>query len=549
MLTLNSLVAASGAIVGVLQIINKDKGPFTERDEVALRKLGTLAAAAIHRCQEYSDLTTKLSSEKVKEIKLEAELRKEKTLTKMAKTIAADLQMQTLFDEACDSACDFMQADRATLFLIDRAKDEVWSQVAHGHGAEIRCKIGVGIAGHVAETGEMVNIHDAYKDKRFNPEVDRKSGYRTKSILSASVLEASGEIIGVLQLINKDGGEFTEEDEETMVRLCDTLAAAVQRCQEHSSLQLALDQEQLKERALEDELERERMLQRMAQSIANDMKMQNLFDEVCESARKLMKADRATLFLIDHKSNEIWSQVAHGSSEIRVPLGIGIAGHVARTGELVNIKDAYKDSRFNSDVDRRSGYKTRTILCCAVLDDSREIVGVLQVINKEEGVFTDVDERLLASLNETVASGVRRCHEYSGLKSEYETALRSQEVKSQEYMTSAQKEYTEKEQEYNRRLQQGELRARELQEKLEEEKAKERVLLEKEKKLEGMLEASKIESEVATIESLKELADLSGELAKKSSKKGREELNELFEQVRVSEQEALLPTPPSFLTS
>lgn len=173
----------------------------------------------------------------------------------MAKTIAADLQMQTLFDEACDAACEFMQADRATLFLIDRAKDEIWSQVAHGHGAEIRCKIGVGIAGHVAQSGEMVNIKDAYRDKRFNPEVDRKSGYCTETILCASVLEASGEIIGVLQLINKEGGDFTEEDEDTMDRLCDTLAAAIHRCQEHSSLQNAYNEEQMKEKALEDELE------------------------------------------------------------------------------------------------------------------------------------------------------------------------------------------------------------------------------------------------------------------------------------------------------
>ena len=79
----------------------------------------------------------------------------------------------------------------------------------------------------------------------------------------------------------------------------------------------------------------------------------------------MLEADRSTLFLVDEAKQELWSRVAKGKdlSEIRIPLSAGIAGHVARTGETVNIADAYRDPRFNIDVDHRTGYHTRTILC------------------------------------------------------------------------------------------------------------------------------------------------------------------------------------------
>ncbi len=76
-------------------------------------------------------------------------------------------------------------------------------------------------------------------------------------------------------------------------------------------------------------------------------------------ARNLLDADRCTLFLLDAERGELWSKVAEGSKEIRVPVTKGIAGHVVTTGELLNIKDAYQDSRFNPEIDKRTGYRTK----------------------------------------------------------------------------------------------------------------------------------------------------------------------------------------------
>jgi adenylate cyclase len=136
------------------------------------------------------------------------------------------------------------------------------------------------------------------------------------------------------------------------------------------------------------------------------------------------------LFLIDSKTGELWSKVAQGSEvkEIRVPRGKGIAGHVALSGDTVNIPDAYADPRFNPDVDRRTGYRTRTILCMPVRNETREIVGVMQVLNKRVGAFNREDEQLLDALGSqaTIAlENARMFEEVMNMKNYNESMLRT----------------------------------------------------------------------------------------------------------------------------
>jgi len=106
-----------------------------------------------------------------------------------------------------------LNADRCTIFLLDKKKNELWSKVAHGE-REIRFPGHLGIAGYVATTGEILNIPDAYADQRFNREIDKKTGYHTKNMLTFPMRNKLGEIIGVFQVLNKLDGPFTKEDEQ-----------------------------------------------------------------------------------------------------------------------------------------------------------------------------------------------------------------------------------------------------------------------------------------------------------------------------------------------
>ena len=124
-----------------------------------------------------------------------------------------------------------------------------------------------------------------------------------------------------------------------------------------------------------------------------------------EEATRMLNADRATLFLSDEKTNELFSRVAMGEGigEIRLPNTAGIAGSVFTSGKTMNIPYAYADLRFNPSFDKQTGYFTRSILCVPVTNKNGKVIGCTQVLNKKGGKFTDEDESRLKAFTQQVA--------------------------------------------------------------------------------------------------------------------------------------------------
>lgn len=153
------------------------------------------------------------------------------SILEVVKAMAAERDLDALLRLIVEETARVAGADRCTLFLIDRERGALYSKIAQGmvEGEAINIPLGVGIAGHVAQTGETVNLADAYEDPRFSPAVDQATGYRTLSLLCVPVRQPKGEIIGVLQVLNKhEGGTFDEEDEELLLALAGQGAAAIQ---------------------------------------------------------------------------------------------------------------------------------------------------------------------------------------------------------------------------------------------------------------------------------------------------------------------------------
>lgn len=142
-------------------------------------------------------------------------------------------------------------------------------------------------------------------------------------------------------------------------------------------------------------------LVKISRSITAITDIDALLRVIAEETKNAIQADRCTVFLWDKDTDELWSKVALGldsSQEIRFPADKGLAGYVVKTGESLNIVDAYNDSRFNPEVDTKTGYRTKTILCMPIMNNNREIIGAFQVINKIDGVFTKNDEDLLVAI-------------------------------------------------------------------------------------------------------------------------------------------------------
>jgi sigma-B regulation protein RsbU (phosphoserine phosphatase) len=157
----------------------------------------------------------------------------------------------------------------------------------------------------------------------------------------------------------------------------------------------------------------ERLLE--ATKVVNStLDLDKLLRVILETALRIVDGDRGTVYLVDEGRNELWSKVLQGSErvKIRLAMGKGIAGYVGATGDTLNIPDAYLDPRFNPAVDRKTGYKTKTILCMPMKDKDEKIIGVFQLLNKRHGLFTGEDEHFIAALSVHAAIAIENARLY-----------------------------------------------------------------------------------------------------------------------------------------
>ncbi|TMA58201.1 MAG: GAF domain-containing protein [Deltaproteobacteria bacterium] len=167
-------------------------------------------------------------------IDIEHELRNLNALLEVSKALSSEIQLDNLLQVIVQKTTEVMDADLSSLFLYDAGRNELWSKIAQklGQLQEIRLPVGVGIAGDVAKTRQGANIVDAYADPRFNPDFDRQTGYRTRSILCLPMLSSKGKLVGVIQVLNKkSGGVFDERDESLLAALAAHAAVALERAQ------------------------------------------------------------------------------------------------------------------------------------------------------------------------------------------------------------------------------------------------------------------------------------------------------------------------------
>lgn len=313
----------------------------------------------------------------------------------VARRFANELSLDVLLPQVIEVVTRALRAEVATLFLYDAGGDALYSRVVQGGRVdEIRIPADSGIVGAVFRSGTALIIPDAYADARFNPEVDHRTGFRTRDVICVPVRNRAGDVIGATQAINKLEGGFRDAD----IRLLETITTHAATALEHA---LLFEQ---RERARREDA---RMTEIMG-AVTGDLNLESVLANIMRGATELLDAERSTLFLFDDRTDELWSLLAEGAGtrEIRFPASTGIAGAVMRSGEALNIPDAYTDARFNPEVDRRSGFQTRSILSVPIVNAHREIIGVTQVLNKRGGPFTDHDERRLRAFTAQAATAL-----------------------------------------------------------------------------------------------------------------------------------------------
>src|SRR5436190_10568382 len=159
--------------------------------------------------------------------------RKLEVLLHLSKVLGQEIHLDRMLAIMVSEVTQAMSAERTSLFLHDASTRELFTKVAEGlKEAEIRVPLGKGIAGATAVTRQSINIRDAYTDPRFDSTADRHSGFHTRSILSTPILSNKGELLGVVQVLNKINGEsFSDEDEDFLKAICAHLALTLERAE------------------------------------------------------------------------------------------------------------------------------------------------------------------------------------------------------------------------------------------------------------------------------------------------------------------------------
>lgn len=161
--------------------------------------------------------------------------------------------------------------------------------------------------------------------------------------------------------------------------------------------------------------------------ISKETNLIKLLELIASQVEKILSAQRCSIFILDEKNNELWSRITTGinNAEIRVPMGRGIAGWVAETGQSLNIADAYKSDKFNPEIDKITRFRTTSVLAVPLKNISGKTIGVFEVINKINGSFNSEDEGILKLISSLAAGAIENAQLYENLyQSQLETIYR-----------------------------------------------------------------------------------------------------------------------------
>ena len=146
----------------------------------------------------------------------------------------------------------------------------------------------------------------------------------------------------------------------------------------------------------------------VARNLASTFDVTTILSEVTDAARFILLADRVSFFMYDHEEKELVLQAATRSPSVRIPADQGIVGECAQTRRIINVPEPYADSRFNQEIDRRSGYRTESLLTLPLVGFGNSLVGVMQLLNKRDGPFDKDDEKVAGWLAAQCAVALQR---------------------------------------------------------------------------------------------------------------------------------------------
>jgi K+-sensing histidine kinase KdpD len=325
-----------------------------------------------------------------------------RALVEIGLALSSTLDLDALLALVVDRAAQLVGADGATLFLVDRATGELWSKVLRGAQLrEIRLPPGRGIAGWAARAGRPAVVTDAYEDERFDPGIDKRSGYRTRSIVCAPLLGRNGEVSGVLEVVHRRAAAFGAEEQRLVAAVASQAAVAVENARlfgEAAERNAELD---VARGELEHHIAELDLLLGVERRLSEAPDLAAGIDGVLERTMDVIGAEAGAVLLVEERTGQLYFRTARGGrpdvvTGLKLPRGTGIAGAVALRGRPILANDVGKERTFDPDIAERIGYPVSSALCVPI-PSGGDVLGALELLNKGDG-FTEEDLALLSAV-------------------------------------------------------------------------------------------------------------------------------------------------------
>ena len=353
------------------------------------------------------------------EAALQREQKKVALVQEVSRALSETGDLDTLLELIMSKITELMEADRSTLFVVSEDGRQLLSKVSQGtQGSarvEIRLDLGEGIAGWVAQTRETVNIPDAYADQRFQPAVDLKSGYRTRSILSAPMLGALGSLVGVVQVLNKQDGPFTHGDEELLVALASQAAIAIENARLYHSV---VQQNQELSRARRDLERRTRELNALYEvekELSAALDLDDLLSRILAQAITVLGGGAGSIALVEADGSlrfrTVQGPAAPRLIERTLPHGTGLLGWSIKHRQPLVIDDPSHDPRHATELASEVGVTPQHLLI-APLIEGEDVIGGIEIIDQRraardgDGPWNTDDLKLLVLIAAQTASAI-----------------------------------------------------------------------------------------------------------------------------------------------
>jgi signal transduction histidine kinase/putative methionine-R-sulfoxide reductase with GAF domain len=345
------------------------------------------------------------------EAALAREARIANALREVGLALGTTLDLDQLLELILGKLTEALEAERATLYLLDEANDELVSRVMMGREVQsIRLRVGHGIAGHVAKTGKSLHVRDPYKDHRFNPEWDMITGYRTRSILAAPMKNHLGRTIGVIQVLNKRKGEFTDTDAVILAALATQAAISI----DNSRLFLSVTQKNMQLLDIKEQLEHRvrdlKLLFDLEATMGRASSLDELFTGVLGEAMRACEARNGAVMLREETGALTLYVRTDKHPKLRTfPMkeGQGLIGWAMRHNEVLLTNEALDDERRDHDLDDHVGFDCEAVLAVPLEGEGGKPMGAIALYNKRDRGFTDDDRALLVLIGANASTAIR----------------------------------------------------------------------------------------------------------------------------------------------